>query len=73
MAGELDRIRERVRQNRAARRQTNTDTSAVQVRSATGVTGALVAGTRVVDLVTGEEGEVLGGFTENILVPAAQR
>jgi hypothetical protein len=70
---ELDRIRERVRQNRTLRRQTLADTSAAaaSITSAPAAAGAI--GSRVFDLVTGEEGEVIGGHTENIIVPAAGR
>jgi len=73
MAGELDRIRERVRQNRAAARQRLSDTAAATPRQIDAGGSTHLAGTRVFDLVTGLEGEVLGGTVENVVVPTAQR
>jgi len=73
MSGALDRIRERVRQNRAARRQTFADTRAPAPCPEARLGCTFVAGDRVVDLVTGEEGVVVGGSRETIVVPVAQR
>jgi hypothetical protein len=73
MSTDLDRIRDRVRQNRAARRQTFADTHA-PASCAEGRLGcAFVAGDRVVDLVTGEEGVVIAGTRETVVVPTTQR
>jgi len=71
---ELDRIRERLRQNRAARRQTIADT-AREIRGPHGpiAPGTLTAGDRVFDVFSGEEGEIVTITRENILVPAPER
>lgn len=70
MADELSRFRERLRQNRTQR--------AAQARGLVeepaGVSvlrrGTTVAGARVFDTISGEEGEVIGGSRENISIPA---
>lgn len=66
-------IRERMRQNDADR-QRSTDKESAKLptpEQRLGVT--LFAGTRVRDLVTGQEGEVIGGTIENIIVPTSGR
>jgi len=71
---EVDRIRERLRQNRAARRQTIADTPRETRRQHEPIaTGTLTAGDRVFDVFSGEEGEVVAVTRENILVPTAER
>ena len=71
---ELDRIRERLRQNRAARRQTIADTArGIHGQSAPSATGTLTAGDRVFDVFSGEEGEIVAITRENIFVPTADR
>lgn len=70
---ELDRIRERARQNRAAQRQAMAD-GARPVSCPEGRMGCpLLPGTRVFDTVTGLEGEVVAGTRENVVVPTAKR
>lgn len=73
MSGALARIRERIRQNRerfaaelAAPGQTNPTTHAR-------TSAPIREGTRVFDTVTGLEGEVVGGTSENVIVPTAKR
>lgn len=71
--GELDRLRERVRQTRTVlERQLNryTGTPACP-ESALGCT--FLPGDRVFDRVTGEEGVVLGGQRETLVVSAPGR
>lgn len=71
---ELSRIRERLRQNRAARRQTLTDTARETLRqTAPGASGTVTAGDRVFDVVSGEEGEVVTVTRENLIVPTPER
>lgn len=71
---DVDRIRERLRQNRAARRQTVTDTPRDTRRpQALVASGTVVAGDRVFDVVSGEEGTVVAITRENLIVPTAER
>jgi hypothetical protein len=69
----IDRVLERIRQGteqrmRELRERRN------GIRPATpGVTRAPTIGGRVFDTVSGEEGEVLGGGSENIVVPTTKR
>jgi hypothetical protein len=66
---ELDRIRERLRQNRAADRRSSY-VDARQPASAEARIGAQhLPGDRVFDRVTGQEGTVIGGTSENVIVP----
>lgn len=71
MTDELARVLERTRQIRESRARSGID--AVQQRpvNTTAQNGTLSAGTRVFDLVTGEEGIVIHGARENILIPTA--
>ena len=66
------RVRERLAQSRRARDIARaaalTDTRAVPVAAGC----ALCLGDRVFDLVSGEEGVIVGGTTENVLVPVAR-
>lgn len=74
MSGEgLHRIRERLQQIRAARHATIAAAleNAQQVARAAG--GTPVAGDRVFDTVTGQEGIVLHAARENIVVPAVEQ
>jgi hypothetical protein len=69
----VDRIRERVRQQRALR-DDGAGRSAMAAPCAEGRMGCQFrAGDRVFDLITGQEGEVLGGTRENVIVPAPER
>lgn len=73
MADELDRVLERVRQNRSARaRETRTMTTDATSRAPAAV-ATETAGARVFDTVTGQEGIVVGSTRENVIVPAAER
>lgn len=69
---EIDRIRERVRQNRIGVRPSD-KTSPEKSGGGVAPSGAQhLPGDRVFDRVTGQEGEVIGGTRENIIVPAAK-
>lgn len=69
----LAQIRERLRQHRAAVRQTLTDEHARVSAASRQQAGGLLVGDRVFDLVTGEEVEIVGIRRENIIVPAPER
>jgi hypothetical protein len=70
---QLDRILERARQNRTAR-QTALDKALTKPIDAEHRFGStFFAGDRVVDTVTGQEGEVIGATRENVIVPTAQQ
>jgi hypothetical protein len=73
VSSELDRIRERARQNRTAFRQTLTDTRAEMPTIEARLGCTFCAGARVLDRVTGEIGVVIGGTVENVVVPTARR
>lgn len=69
----LQRIRERLQQNRAARSAV-IDAAVLSARQNQRLSaGTPVAGDRVFDTVTGQEGTVVHGARENILVPASER
>lgn len=73
MASDIDRILERVRQNTEARmariaRQRSSDNSRPM-----SVTAAHTLGARVFDPLTGQEGTVVGGGSENVVVQAPGR
>lgn len=71
---ELDRFRERLRQNRTAQRQTIADTgAATNGQSAPNGAGTLAAGDRVFDVFSGEEGEIVGFTSAHIVVPTTPR
>ena len=70
---ELTKVLDRVRQDRTGRRQTDADTRANVTTNNGAASGASIAGTRVFDRVTGEEGIILGRHTENIIVPITRR
>jgi hypothetical protein len=73
VSSELDRIRERARQNRTALRQTLADTRAETFTIEARLGCTFCAGTRVFDRVTGEEGIVVAGTVENLVVPTPRR
>lgn len=69
---ELARVTERLRQNRTARAR-----ELVQHRAAVAcpegrIGCTYIPGDRVFDPVTGQEGEVVGGTVENVVVPTAK-
>jgi len=69
----LARVRERVRQSHAARVR-ELAAGAVTPECAEGRLGcAFRIGDRVFDRVSGEEGVVIGGTRENVVVPTAGR
>ena len=72
MADDVSRFLDRLRQNRTALRGQilglSSHTPVVSGRDA----GTFSAGVRVFDTVSGEEGEVIGGTRENIVVPVAR-
>ena len=71
---ELDRIRERLRQNRTVWRQTNADKTRESAGQSRPIAdGTLAAGMRVFDRVAGEEVEIVAVTRENIVVPIAER
>lgn len=67
------RMLERIKEARAAAlRELSTSQSARLIGELSARSGLRV-GDRVFDLVTGEEGDVLGGRTENVVVPTPKR
>lgn len=73
MAGDIDRLLERIRQGTEQRMRELRERREASERRAAGVTRAPALGGRVFDPVSGEEGEVVGGGSENIIVPTAKR
>jgi hypothetical protein len=69
----LERVAERLRQLHAARRDKLQASQNTGSRGADGRSGALTLNTRVFDTVSGEEGEIVGRTTENLIVPAAAK
>jgi hypothetical protein len=73
MTDDLRRIAERLRQSRLVRQQ-DADTARVKPPCAEGRLGCMfLAGDRVFDRVTGQEGVVRGATRENLVVPTAGR
>lgn len=73
MSNSLNRTLERVRQNRA---QLAREDDAARARTSTSTRRAdapLAAGDIAYDRVSGEHVEVVGGRTENVVVPALER
>lgn len=68
---ELDRVLERVRQNRAARVPPARASYTTPAELLTRVDGTFAAGARVFDLVSGQEGVIVARTRENVLVPTA--
>lgn len=64
---------DRVGRSRAAANQRLFDRFPIRHTAGATTHGALEVGARVFDLVTGQEGKVIGGTRENFIVPAAQR
>jgi hypothetical protein len=70
---DIDRVLERIRQGTEARMR---GLGLVRRYPSHGVDGTRISypvGTLVFDPVTGETGEVIGGATENVVVPTTQR
>jgi hypothetical protein len=73
MSAAIDRVLERVRQNRAARDAPAQRATPDAVLAGRASPGALVAGDRAFDTVTGEHVEVVSVGSENVVVPAPER
>lgn len=73
MNADLARIRERMAQTRQALRTYLTDRATNTAPHTTAQSGTFIAGDRVFDTVTGEEGIVIHGTRENVIVPAPER
>jgi len=69
---DLDRILERMRQNRAARRTLLDNQLSKPVSPEQRMGSTVLAGARVFDRVTGLEGEVIAATRENVIVPTPQ-
>ena len=69
---ELDRILERMRQNRAARRTSEDIPRSTAVSPEQRMGSTVLAGARVFDLVSGLEGEVIAATRENVIVPTTK-
>lgn len=70
---ELDRVRERVRQNRAAHARTLGIGAGDALTPEARLGSSFRTGDRVFDTVTGEEGVVIGGARETIIVATPER
>jgi hypothetical protein len=70
---ELSRVLERMRQNRAARARDGRTARGGDTPAAAAAPGALVAGSRAFDLVTGHVVEVVSVYRENVVGAAAER
>jgi hypothetical protein len=68
----LARIRDRVRQNRAAQREAIEATRRTLAGPADRLGSRFAPGMKVFDRITGLEGEVIDGTRENIVVPIAE-
>jgi len=73
MADELPKLRERVRQNRTAREGDLVTSRAGNAQGDALPGGAFRVGDHVFDPETGQDGEVIGGTRENIVLPTPQR
>ena len=70
---EIDRVLERIRQGTEQRMEAARRRRAALAPGVTRADRTPGTGARVFDTVTGEEGEVLGGGSENIVVPITKR
>jgi hypothetical protein len=73
MNGDFSQVLERMRQNRAARVRDGLTADRGDTRAPAVAPGALIAGGRAFDLVTGEVVEVLSVYRENVVGPVAER
>lgn len=67
-----DRIRERLRQSRAARTEAVLDGAGSPLCSEGRIGCTYTPGARVFDRVSGLEGEVIGGAREDIVIPTTK-
>lgn len=72
MAEDFDRLLERMRSARAWRDTAARVTSALASSPTPTTSGGFAPGSRVFDTISGEEGEVVGRTSENVVVPAAK-
>lgn len=70
---DIDRVLERIRQGTEDRMRRLAAARGTSGASAPGVRSASTIGARVFDPSTGETGEVIGGASENVVVPTTQR
>lgn len=70
---EIDRVLERIRQNTDARMARTLERRQLMTAGVTRVDRLPAAGTRVFDTVSGEEGEVVSGGSENVVIPDPRR
>jgi hypothetical protein len=73
MNGEMDRLLERMRQRREAIERDLLTSRAPRRGSANDARVDHPVGARVFDPLSGQEGEVIGAGSENIVVPAPKR
>jgi hypothetical protein len=73
MNADMSRVLERMRQNRAARVRDGLTANRGDTPAAAAAPGALVAGSRAFDLVTGEVVEVVSVYRENVVGSVAER
>lgn len=73
MTDELSRIRERAIQNRTARAAEIATGAREMALEPTRQAGIFLAGDRVFDTVTGQEGTVVETTSENLIVPNTER
>ena len=73
MTPETNRLLERMRQRREQRAAELTAAASPRVSAGVVPGAAHPSGSRVFDPVTGKEGVIVGGTTENVVVPTARR
>jgi hypothetical protein len=73
MNGDFSQVLERMRQNRAARVRDGLTTNRGDTPAPAAAPGALVAGGRAFDLITGEVVEVVSVYRENVVGAVAER
>lgn len=71
--GELARVVERMRQARETRTRELAAAAPLQSGALQIAGSPFAAGDRVFDVITGLEGEVLGGTRENVVVPVTRQ
>lgn len=66
-------LRERLRQGRLARDAALRASTRDHAVAPANAGGTFIVGARVFDIVSGEEGVIVGGTRENLVVPAPER
>ena len=69
----LDRVLLRIQEKRAALTRELAATRERAAAAGADRSSVVPVGTRVFDTVTGQEGEIIAGATERVIVPAAQQ